>query len=162
MSAGAVGPRLNPAQLALRELMRKTPRHRGNRVKVDGYVFQSGAEAERYRELKSLQAAGEIRKLITHPEYEIMRPQLDPRGVWIHRLTYTADFEYEELLQDGTWLPVTEEVKGKVRYEWHRTKTGKLGKHIAYKGTRTEAYGMRVNLFRRAYPQRVFREIAMA
>ena len=152
---------MNDAQKAMLALMPRAKKHGGSRIRLDGYWFQSEPEAKRYGELKNLQAGGEIRKLIVHPEYEIMRPQLDPRGVWIPRLGYTADFEYEEKEEDGSWLKVTEEVKSEVRYAWHRTKKGKLGKHIAYKGACGPDYVMRVNLFRRAHPERVFREMRM-
>ncbi|MEN6430783.1 MAG: DUF1064 domain-containing protein [Coriobacteriales bacterium] len=151
---------LNPAQIMLRELYRKAPKHGGSRVEEDGYVFASEPERRRYRELRNLERAGEIRGLIVHPEYELVPPVV-VRGVLVPRLGYTADFEYEERQGDGSWLAATEEVKAKARYAWHGTASGRVTKRKAYDGARGADYVMRVNLFRRAYPGRVFREIRM-
>jgi len=42
------------------------------KTKVDGYVFDSKAEARRYLELKELRQAGKIRSLSIHPRYELL------------------------------------------------------------------------------------------
>ena len=42
------------------------------RVKADGYTFDSLAEHRRYCELKLLEKAGEIEKIIVHPSFPIV------------------------------------------------------------------------------------------
>jgi len=96
-----------------------------------------------------------------HPEYEIVPPALDAHGAEIPRLGYTGDFEYEERSDLGEWVKVTEEVKGEAKYAWHTTPKGRVGKHKTWDGYRGPDYVIRVNLFRRRFPARVFREIRM-
>jgi len=147
---------VNEAERRMAELMPLAKKHGGNKVRALGYVFDSHAEYLRYLELRNLLLAGEIRDLIVHPEYELVPPQLDARGASIPRLGYTADFEYQEEGQT-----VVEEVKAPIRYTATVSQRGKLGKRQAYRGTRTEAYRIRVNLFRRRFPAVQFREISM-
>lgn len=68
---------------------------------IDGIKFASGAEAQRYCELKLLEKAGEISGLEVHPRFQIV--------VNNHNVcTYIADFDY--LDTDGKM--VVEDVKG--------------------------------------------------
>lgn len=62
---------------------------RGKRVEIDGFKFQSQAEADRYVELKWLQQAGEISGLEPHPYWNI-----EIKGVHVCRVV--ADFLYWE------------------------------------------------------------------
>lgn len=73
---------------------------------VDGIRFHSRKEANRYRELKLLEKAGEIRNLELQPKFA-----LSVRGVRIGE--YRGDFRFEERV-DGHWLPVCEDVKSTV------------------------------------------------
>lgn len=41
------------------------------RTKVDGYTFASRAEAKRYGELRLLERAGEISKIVVHPFWNV-------------------------------------------------------------------------------------------
>ncbi len=66
----------------------------------DGFVFDSGREADRYTELCLLQAAGRITGLVVHNP----RFTLEVNGVTVSR--YTPDFSY---LEDG--VRVIEDVK---------------------------------------------------
>lgn len=59
------------------------------RETVDGYHFDSGAEAKHYRDLKLRVLAGEISDLRVHPRYPIR-----VNGQLI--CTYVADFAYIE------------------------------------------------------------------
>ena len=90
------------------------------KVKVDGYVLDSGTEAMRYRELKLLAAAGEIRDLKVHPKFLLQETFL-PRGARRNEppITYAADFQYIEC---DTGETVVEDVKGKVLTEVYRVK----------------------------------------
>lgn len=62
---------------------------RGKRVEIDGFKFQSQAEASRYLELKLLQQAGQISGLEPHPYWNI-----EIKGVHVCRVV--ADFLYWE------------------------------------------------------------------
>ena len=95
----------------------KRPSKYGNKKEVvDGYTFASGVEADRYRELKLLLAAGEIFRLKVHPHYKLY--------VNHHLIQkYTADFSYSITKKIGK--RVVEDVKSpgtKDRLDWTRTK----------------------------------------
>jgi hypothetical protein len=75
----------------------------GNRkVEIDGYLFDSQAEARRYQELQLLEKCGDIADLEIHPKFKIAVNQ---------KLicTYSADFRYR-MVGDGRHI--TEDVKG--------------------------------------------------
>lgn len=87
----------------------KKPSKFGNvRVAIDGYTFDSKAEAARYRDLKLMEQAGKISGLVIHPVYELQpgfaRPGI--RGK-VRAIAYEADFAYT---QGGRM--VAEDVKG--------------------------------------------------
>lgn len=82
----------------VRELMRaKRPapeakpvsKYRSCKTAVDGIVFDSKKESERYSELKLLQSCGQISNLRTQVSYPIV-----VNGIKVCR--YVADFVYEE------------------------------------------------------------------
>ena len=92
-------------------------------VSPDGTVFDSKREYKRHSELCLLQKGGYIRGLqrqvpfLLIPEHR--EPDLiGPRGgrrkgrIIERRLEYIADFTYEELLPDGSWVYVVEDCKG--------------------------------------------------
>ena len=72
------------------------------RVKVDGYMFDSLAEARRYMELKLLLKTGDIADLEVHPKYP-----LHCRGEVICKVI--MDFAY---IDARTGAEVIEDVKG--------------------------------------------------
>jgi hypothetical protein len=76
---------------------------------VDGIVFDSKAEANRYRELRLMERIGAISDLERQPEFEII-PAFEYRGKKERAVKYRADFRYCENGQ-----VVIEDVKG------HRT-----------------------------------------
>ena len=76
-------------------------KYRNKRVELDGYTFDSKAEARRYGELKLMHQAGEIEELLVHPKFKLV-----VNGVLI--CTYTADFQYRK---NGE--KVVEDVKSK-------------------------------------------------
>ena len=82
--------------------MRRPRRNKYNAVKVqlDGYTFDSKAEARHYQDLKSLLNAKIITDLVVHPKYPVV---YNGNRVCIVEL----DFEY---LQNGE--PVFVDVKG--------------------------------------------------
>ena len=67
--------------------MKKRPKYGNRKTEVDGYLFDSAAEALRYRELKLLEAAGEITRLVLQPKFQV---EIEGR----HICDYFADFSY--------------------------------------------------------------------
>jgi hypothetical protein len=76
------------------------PKYNNKKVEIDGYVFDSKAEARRYQELVLLQRNGDISELEIHPKYKIV---VNKRNI----CTYIADFRYKE-----SGKLITEDVKG--------------------------------------------------
>ena len=99
-------------------------------VHLDGYRFDSAAEAQRYAELKLRERAGEISELKIHPRYVLQAGFTTPDGERIRPIHYIADFEYRE---DGQG--VVEDVKG----------------------VKTAVFKLKYKMFRRLYPLLVFR-----
>lgn len=80
---------------------RKPNKYGAKKTEVDGIVFDSGLEAQRYGQLKALEAAGEIHNLTFQPRYEFV-----VNGVRIG--SYRPDFRYMD--NEGDFH--TEDVKG--------------------------------------------------
>ena len=85
---------------------KKTGKVNHERVTINGIVFDSIAEADRYRVLRVMEKTGKISDLVCHPRWEII-PAQNPEG---HRgfqpAHYTADFSY---VKDGKLI--VEDVK---------------------------------------------------
>jgi hypothetical protein len=81
----------------------------------DGYRFDSLAEARRYRELKLLEKAGEIRYLLVHPRYAILDKFTDSAGRKHRAIVYEADFSYVET---ATGANAVEDIKGVATAVW--------------------------------------------
>lgn len=74
----------------------------GNKpAKIDGYRFDSQAEARRYEQLKLLVAAKEICMLEVHPSFPLHAG-----------IIYEGDFRYCIRRNDAPWTHVVEDVKG--------------------------------------------------
>lgn len=76
-------------------------KYRAKRTEMDGIMFDSAAEARRYRELRLLERAGMVSDLELQPLYPIA---VNGRRVAMYR----ADFRYKD--NDGR--QVVEDVKG--------------------------------------------------
>ena len=76
------------------------------KVEMDGHVFDSKAESERYVELKLMQRAGEISDLKLQPLF-VLIDSFKLRKRTIRKLTYSPDFLY---VKDG--IKYAEDVKG--------------------------------------------------
>jgi len=72
-------------------MMNRSSKYGNKKTVVDGFAFDSKAEATRYQELKLLQKAGEIFNLELQPKYTLVPKTKKRRAV-----TYTADFRYME------------------------------------------------------------------
>ena len=77
-------------------------KYHNRKTEVNGVMFDSSAEALRYRELLLLVTAGEISELFIHPKF-----QLDVNN--IHLGCYIADFQYNDHERQKI---VVEDVKG--------------------------------------------------
>lgn len=83
-------------------------KYKNKKIEVDGKVFDSKKEADRYKELKLCEMAGVIKDLKTQVKYELIPPQKDKDGKSLERsCTYIADFVYEK---DGE--TIVEDTKG--------------------------------------------------
>lgn len=78
-------------------------KYNNTKIRVDGRLFDSKAEAARWQELQLLERAGEIKELERQVEYELIPKQKGERAV-----KYIADFRYVD--QDGK--TVVEDTKG--------------------------------------------------
>jgi len=66
---------------------KKAPKFTKARIEIDGYLFDSNREAERYGRLKAMRRAGEIDHLTPHESFDLV-----VNGYKVGR--YTADFTY--------------------------------------------------------------------
>jgi|SRR6185295_10992318 len=82
--------------------VKKKSKYNNTKIEVDGIVFDSVKEANRYKELRLLLKVGEIGLLKRQVEYE-----LNPGGTY--SLKYLSDFEY---IITETGENVVEDVKG--------------------------------------------------
>lgn len=110
-------------RMSLQDAMREDKRLRGSgeaRIKgvapkeertMDGIVFHSKSEMNRYWELKQLEAAGDISGLRLQPTFLLQPAFNHSRSGRVGSIRYTADFEYI----DRNGEQVVEDVKG------HRT-----------------------------------------
>ena len=112
------------------------PSKYGNeKTEVDGIVFDSKKEANRYRELKLLEKAGEISDLKLQVPYELIPNQYIGKACVERKLVYVADFEYTDKNPKGELGTevVVEDVKG------HRTK-----EYIIKRKLMLWVYGIRI------------------
>jgi len=101
------------------------------KVKCDGYIFDSKKEFIRYQELKLLEKDGQITDLIVHPCFLLWPSFRDHHSKKLHRaIHYFADFRY---IEKG--LKVVEDTKG----------------------FKTKDFKIKEKLFRRIYPELIFR-----
>lgn len=83
-------------------------KYRAKKTEVDGIVFDSRREANRYVELKEMLDKGEITNLELQKKYELIPKQVDEKGKCLYRAVhYIADFVYEK---DG--VTIVEDTKG--------------------------------------------------
>ena len=78
-------------------------KYNNTKIRVDGRLFDSKAEAARWQELQLLERAGEITELERQVEYELIPKQKGERAV-----KYIADFRYI----DHEGKTVVEDTKG--------------------------------------------------
>ena len=84
-------------------------KYNNTKIRVEGRLFDSKAEAARWQELSLLERAGEITELERQVEYELIPKQKGERAV-----KYIADFRYVD--NDGK--TVVEDTKGVKTPAW--------------------------------------------
>lgn len=83
-------------------------KYNNKKITVNGQVFDSKKEANRYKELRLMEKAGVIKNLSRQVKFVLIPSQRDESGKVVEReCSYKADFVYEE---DGK--TVVEDVKG--------------------------------------------------
>ena len=92
---------------------KKRHKYGARKTEVDGIMFDSAAEAKRYKTLKLLESAGEIHDLALQPKFTLQEP-FEFRGVKYRGIGYRADFKYTK--RNGQ--TVVEDVKGKQTTEF--------------------------------------------
>jgi len=107
---------------AWREMQRN--KYGNRKVPLDGYTFDSQAEAARYSELKFLLDQRAIRDLTIHPRFKLLDGFVDPYTKKKERPRYyEADFRYYDMADDR-WI--VEDVKGtqtavfRLKWAWAR------------------------------------------
>lgn len=106
-----------------RNRRKKKPKYRNKKTQVDGHVFDSRLESERYIQLRMMQDGGLIRELELQPSFTLLPKYKNGDGKSIRAMSYVADFKYK--LPDGE--VVIEDVKG-VKTQVYRLKK-KLFEH---------------------------------
>lgn len=88
--------------------MARRSKYNAKKKVVDGHLFHSTKEAERYCELKLFLKAGLIRNLVLQPRFLLQDEFFDKNGVKHKKIEYVADFSYID--NDGK--AIVEDVKG--------------------------------------------------
>lgn len=83
-------------------------KYNNKKIEVDGIIFDSRREANRYKELMLLAQAGEINNIERQKRFELIPKQKDANGRVVRACSYVADFVY----LDKEGRQVVEDVKG--------------------------------------------------
>ena len=116
-------------------------KYHAKKTEVDGIVFDSLKEAKRYQQLKLMEKAGIICNLKRQVKYELVPAQY-MNGKCIERaVTYTSDFEYDELIK----------ARQRTVMVYDDSKT--IGRHIVedVKGVQTDVYKIKRKLMLHKY-----------
>lgn len=133
-----ITPYIDAEQLAALKQSLKGKRHQQSRkVELDGFVFDSQAEASRYQELEILRRAGKIWELRVHPVF-IIQDRCKRWGKTLRQRTYTADFQYWDVAKERY---IVEDVKGS-----KRTKAGNIVPVV------NDSFHLRFDVARFIYP----------
>ena len=89
-----------------KEWNKKKSKYKNEETVIDGYIFDSKAEGNRYKELKFLENIGEISALKLQPKF-LLQPAFRKNGKTFKKIEYIADFMYS---QNGKII--IEDVKG--------------------------------------------------
>ncbi len=114
--------------------MKRRNKYNARRARLDGYTFDSQAERDRYLDLRLRVTGGQISELEIHTRYELAPAFVDKQGNRHRAIMYTDDFSYYE-----NGHRIVEDVKG----------------------FKTPVFRIKEKLFRRAYPDLVFRIVSV-
>ena len=81
-------------------------KYKNRKVIVDDYIFDSIQESRRYKELKLLLRAGQIKDLELQPHF-LLQEGFKKNGKTYRKIEYIADFKY---IENGK--TIVEDVKG--------------------------------------------------
>lgn len=70
-------------------------KYRNKKIIVDDYIFDSVQESRRYKELKLLLRAGQIKDLELQPHF-LLQESFKKNGKTYRKIEYIADFKYIE------------------------------------------------------------------
>ena len=85
-------------------------KYHAHKTEVDGIIFASRLEADRYVQLKLLETAGEITDLKLQVEFQVSQGWINPEtGEKIRSRFYVADFQYVDKAQKKI---IVEDTKG--------------------------------------------------
>lgn len=107
-------------------------KYHNKKTVVDGIMFDSRKEANRYGELKILKKIGEIKDLILQPQY-ILQPPFERNGKKIRGISYISDFQYVIV---KTGITIVEDCKG----------------------MKTDVYKLKSKMFLYKYPNLILKE----
>jgi len=77
--------------------MMKPPKYRNKKVYVDGHIFDSTGESQRYLYLKDQEKKGKIFNLELQPKFELQGSFKKNGRTW-RAMTYSADFRYRKVV----------------------------------------------------------------
>ena len=85
-------------------------KYHAKKTEIDGILFDSKLEADRYLQLKFLKIAGEISDLKLQPEFQIFQGYIDPETGEHHKSRYyVGDFQYVDKAEHKV---IVEDTKG--------------------------------------------------
>lgn len=87
---------------------RRATKYGNRKTEVNGVVFDSKREADRYAELMAMLKRGDISNLKLQPEYTLQEGFTEPDGTKVRPVRYRADFSYT----DANGMTVIEDAKG--------------------------------------------------
>jgi len=124
--------RLSEKQVRALGIPMKRSKYNSRKVVVDGIIFDSRKEANKYCELLLLKKAGEIAEIELQPVFELQPAFVTPQGKKVRAITYRADF----------------------RVTYHD------GRHVVIdtKGYRTKEYLLKKKMFLKNFPEIEFIE----
>ena len=114
-------------------MVQRRSKYRNRKTEVDGIQFDSKLEAQRYKQLKLMERAGEISDLQLQHTFILLGGYRNGNGRSIRPITYVCDFKY----QDADGRSVVEDVKG----------------------MKTDVYRIKKKLFEERYAPMTIREI---
>lgn len=113
----------------------KKSKYHNQKTEVDGITFDSQKEARRFRTLRAMEQAGEIRDLRLQVNFTLQEAYTTPDGKRVRAIVYKADFAYQKRAKNGDYtLYIVEDVKSKAT----KTRTYEIKKKLMREKFRIE------------------------